>query len=553
MMSDGRKNSAGSALMQGAILAAASIFCRVIGLLYRSPLREIIGDDGNGYYSIAYNIYTIILLIASFSIPLAVSKSISARLAKGEYKNAQRIFHGALAYAVVVGTIGFLVCYFGAPILVAGREGAIPALRVLAPVIFFSGILGVLRGYFQGHSTMVPTSISQIIEQLLNAIISVGAAYLMVRHLADTTESEQLYRASMGAKGSATGTAAGVLIGLAFCIVLYAMYRPKMKRQIRRDKTEHVESYRSIMKLLILTITPVIFSTAIYNCSASIDQSIFSVILGTKGYKELDIVSMYGIFSTQFNVLINVPVSMASALSSAIVPNISANYALGNQKELQESINSAIKLNMLVMIPCAVGLTMLADPIIHLLFPTATALGGKLLTMGSITVVFYGLSTLSNGILQGLGKMNVPVMHSAIAVAVQAVLLIPILYVTNLEAYALVIAMIMFSLIMCILNARAITKYAGYRQEWRQTFVKPFIASAFMGIAAIVVYKAVFFVAQHIGNYLGNAVSVLVAIVVAVLVYMVGVVKTGAVTENEMRAMPKGTLLIKLCKKMHLM
>ena len=149
-------------------MAAASILCRVIGLLYRSPLREIIGDEGNGYYSVAYNIYTIILLIASFSIPLAVSKAISARLAKGEYRNAQRIFYGALIYAVVVGLVGFAVCFFGAPYLVT--PGAVPALRVLAPTIFFSGILGVLRGYFQGHSTMVPTSISQIIEQILYCV-----------------------------------------------------------------------------------------------------------------------------------------------------------------------------------------------------------------------------------------------------------------------------------------------------------------------------------------------------------------------------------------------
>lgn len=543
-----------SVLVQGAILAAASILCRVIGLLYRSPLREIIGDEGNGYYSIAYNIYTIILLIASFSIPLAVSKAISARLAKKEYRNAQRIFYGALVYAAIVGLIGSGVCYFGAPYLVAGSEGAVPALRILAPTIFFSGILGVLRGYFQGHNTMVPTSVSQIIEQILNAVISVVAAYLMVRSFTDiATEAQKLERASLGAKGSAIGTGAGVVVGLIFCILLYIMYRPRMKRQLQRDKTEFVESYGSIFKILIFTITPVIFSTAIYNCSASIDQSIFSMILGQKGFAEFDIVSMYGIFSTQFNVLINVPVSMSSALSSAIVPDISGNYAIGNKEALKESIESAIKVNMLVMIPCAVGLAVLADPIIHLLFPTATSLGGKLLRVGSITVVFYGLSTLSNGILQGLGKMKLPVRHAFAAVVLQGVALIPILFFTNMQAYALIMAMIIFSLTVCILNAHAIQKYAGYKQEYKKIFVRPFIASAFMGIAAWVVYKVVYMGAQHIGGYLGNAVSVMIAIIVAVLVYLVGIVKTDAVSKEEMLAMPKGHLLIRMCQKLKLM
>ena len=166
--------------MQGMILAAASIVCRVIGLLYRSPLFGIIGDEGMGYYSYAYNIYNIILLIASFSIPLAVSKSISARLAKREYINAQRIFYGALVYAVVVGGIASLIAYFGAPTFVGHQKGAALALQVISPTIFFSGILGVLRGYFQGHNTMVPTSISQIIEQILNAIFSILMAYVLI-------------------------------------------------------------------------------------------------------------------------------------------------------------------------------------------------------------------------------------------------------------------------------------------------------------------------------------------------------------------------------------
>jgi stage V sporulation protein B len=551
MSTNKKKNSV---LVQGAILAAASIFCRVIGLLYRSPLRSIIGDAGNGYYTTAYNIYTIILLIASFSIPLAVSKSISARLAKGEYRNAQRIFHGALVYAVVVGLAGFAVCYFGAPYLVAGQSGAVPALRVLAPTIFFSGILGVLRGYFQGHSTMVPTSISQIIEQMLNAIVSVLAAYLMVRSFTDvSTVALKLQRASRGAMGSALGTGAGVAIGLLFCIVLYLMYRPKVKRQMRRDRTEQVESYGNIFKILILTITPVIFSTAIYNCSASINQSFFYQIMGFRGFDEITMVTLYGIYGTQFNVLINVPISMASALSSAIVPDISGKYAIGDQEGLAESIESAIKLNMIVMIPCAVGLTVLANPIIQLLFPGSSATASHLLMAGAITVAFSGLSTLSNGILQGLGKMSLPVRHAIIAIILQEIVMVPLLFFTDLGIYALVVAMIVFSLTMCILNARAIKKYAGYQQEFVKTFIRPLIASLFMGAAAWITYQGVHMVAKYIGNYLGNAVSVMFAVLVAVLVYMVAVVKTKAVTEEEMMAMPKGYLIVRLCKKMHLL
>ena len=144
---------------------AAGILVRIIGVLYRSPVTSIIGDEGNGYYSIAYNIYAMVLLISSYSIPMAVSKVVSGKLALKQYKEAHKVFRCALIYVLIVGAIASLFTFFGASILVPDSQtNAIPVLRVLAPAIFLSGFLGVLRGYFQAHSTMMPTSISQIIE-----------------------------------------------------------------------------------------------------------------------------------------------------------------------------------------------------------------------------------------------------------------------------------------------------------------------------------------------------------------------------------------------------
>ncbi len=141
------KGEGSSFVKQAGILAAAGIICRIIGLLYRSPLTGIIGETGNGYYAPAYRYYQMILLISSYSIPSAVSKVISQRLATHQYKNAQRIFHCSIIYVVVVGGIASLFAFFGADFLIPGRAAMV--LRTLAPTIFFSGLLGVLRGYFQ--------------------------------------------------------------------------------------------------------------------------------------------------------------------------------------------------------------------------------------------------------------------------------------------------------------------------------------------------------------------------------------------------------------------
>ncbi len=158
MLSD-NNNKKQNLLFQAGILAAAGMISRVIGLLYTSPLAAIIGDEGNGYYGAAYAIYMIILLISSYSIPSAMSKIISQKLAVKEYRNAHKIFKCALIYVTIVGAVGSLFLFLGANILATGRSATV--LRFFAPTIFCFGYLGVLRGYFQAHRTMIPTSISQ--------------------------------------------------------------------------------------------------------------------------------------------------------------------------------------------------------------------------------------------------------------------------------------------------------------------------------------------------------------------------------------------------------
>ena len=546
-MSKSRKNSF---LMQGMILAGASILCRVIGLLYRSPLFGLIGKAGVGYYSVAYNIYNIILLISSFSIPLAVSKSISARLAKKEYINAQRIFYGALVYAAVVGGIASLVAWFGAPVFVG--EGAVLALKCISPTIFFSAVLGVLRGYFQGHNTMVPTSISQIIEQILNAIFSILMAYVLILPFFPS-EKITYAIASHGAAGSAIGTEVGVITGLIFCLIIYKMYHSKVKIQMRHDKTKYIESYRNILKILLMTITPVILSTAIYNCCPTIDMTLFSSILVDKGMKSFKVSELYGVFSGQYNVLINIPLAMASALTNAVIPNISGAYALGQREKMNENIQMVIKFTMMIAIPCAVGLGVLNVPINGLIFgvENGVGLGAGLLRAGAVSVVFTCMSTVSNGILQGMDKMRVPIYHAAISVCVNVVILYIGLTQTSLNTYTLVLATTGFSIAMSLLNAMSIRKYSGYRQEFAKTFLKPAFSAVLMGIVIGVIQFVIFRFLPY--GRVGFAVCLILAIPLGALVYFIGIIGTKMFTEEELRSVPKGMLIIRLAKKLRLL
>lgn len=541
----GEKNKNQSFILQAGILAAAGILCRIIGILYRSPLTSIIGDEGNGYYSAAYSIYAIILLVSSYSIPSAISKVIAQRLALREYKNAHRIFHCALIYVTVVGGIASLFTYFGARFLV--EEHSVIVLQVFAPTIFFSGLLGVLRGYFQSHKTMVQTSISQIIEQIANAVISILAAYLLMNSVQSSDKTEQ---AIHGAIGSAMGTGTGVLIALLFMIGMYLLNLKLIRKRIERDESKKLLSYQQIFGIIIFMVTPVLLSTFIYNFSTSLNYTIYTKILKNfEGYTASQIATSYGIFSGKAVVISNIPIAIASAISAAMIPNISGTYAQGDIKATHRLIERSIRITMLIAIPAAVGLFVLARPVVQLLFPQPPSidLASNLLRGLCMTVVFYSLSTLSNAILQGIGAVNKPVVNAAVSLVIQTIVLISMLVVTEGNLYSLVIATIVYSLFMCILNQISIYRVINYRNHYMKSFILPLIVSMIMGGVAFGTYHIVFEFVKS------NVISLGLSIFVALFVYFAGIIKIGVITETELTIMPKGHLMITLAKKLRLM
>ena len=541
----GDKNKNNSFILQAGILAAAGILCRIIGILYRSPLTGIIGDEGNGYYSSAYNIYAIILLVSSYSIPSAISKVISQRLALKEYRNAHRIFHCALIYVIVVGGAASLFTFFGAGLLV--EEHSVGVLRIFAPTIFLSGLLGVLRGYFQSHRTMVQTSISQILEQIANAGISILAAYLLMNSVRGTDKTNE---AIHGAMGSAMGTGAGVFIALLFMAMVYCLNKRVIRRRIEKDMTKTVLPYGQIFKIIIFMVTPVILSTFIYNFSTSLNQTLYTKILkNIYGYTSSQIATDYGIFAGKAVVISNIPIAIASAISAAMIPNISGTYAQGDKRATNQLVDRSIRTTMIIAIPSAIGLFVLARPVVQLLFPQPQSIdmAAFLLQGLCITVVLYSLSTLTNAILQGIGKVNKPVINAAIALVAQTIVLVILLFTTDLLLGSLVIATIVYSLLMCILNQRSVRQALGYRNQYMKSFVLPAIVSVVMGAVAWGTYHIMYLIVHS------NVISLIISIGVAVIVYFSGILKIGVICENELAAMPKGQLLVRITKKLRLL
>lgn len=540
-------------LAQGTILVIASFVAKAIGMIYRIPLTHILGDDGNGYYSTANEIYTIILMISSFSLPLAVSRLVAEREYAGEVKNSYKVLICSLRFAAVTGGILSILTFLLGGVItkyVMGVELASYALRVLAPAIFLFALTGVLRGFFQGHGTMVPTAVSQIIEQIINAIVSVAGAYVMLQYglkLGEKKGDAELGTA-LAAAGGTFGTVASVGVALLFMIVIYLGYRNGFKRRMKKDKTRRRESDRAIYRAITYTILPIVLSTLVYNISTIIDQGVFNHILAGMGFTQKQYATVWGIYSGKFRVLMNVPLSIASCLAPSVVPALTEAMANNDLREAGLRTCDTIRYTMVFTIPCAVGMAALARPIMMMLYGNndSLALAAGIMQSGALLTVLLALSTLTTGILQGLGEMQAPLVHAATAVAIHLGFLVLFVVKFKWNIYGVVYANIIFGLIICLLNARSIRKKLHYRQEIKKTFLVPVIAAGVMGIAAYLVHRV-------FNLFAGNTISTILAVCVGAVVYGICLVKLGGILEREIRRLPKGDLLADLLIRLNIL
>lgn len=540
----GKKNS-NTLVKNASFLMVAALISKIIGMIYKSPLSSLLGRESFACFQFAQNVYFILLMIASFSIPQAVSKIMSERIAFKRYRDAQRVFKGALLYAVIAGGIVALICVFGASILVPDSvANARLALQMLAPTIFISGILGVFRGYFQAYRNMMPTSISQIVEQIAVAVVALLMANFMVNHFAGAGE-DTLQRWS--AAGATIGTGAGVTAALLFMLFVYSVNRKTINRRIARDKVSVDESYQQVMRNIVLIVAPIILSAFIYNVNGYINGVMYTSISDFRGMDNSQVKVLYAEFGF-FMTLINIPLTLASTAPTSMIPEVSAHYATGDVKGAIEKINNATWISMLISMPASVGLAVLAKPVTSLLFPSTEGVAGQLMVLGVITVILNSTSNISNGVLQGIGRANVPMINAAISLAVDVVFLAVLLFFTNTGIYAVVIAMIVYAVVMCVLNDRALKKYLGYQNPWKYAYLPPLLATIPMGAVAFAVYKGVRFLAKSLPH--SNLLALIPSIALAAAVYFVAYLFIAKPSRQELMSLPGGTKLAVLAQKL---
>lgn len=531
-------------LVQGSILAITSILVRIIGLAYRIPMVRILGNEGIGYYGYAFEIYNFCFIISSYGMPMAVSKLVSEYTAKKHYRASVKLLFGSLIIAFLIGGLLSSIVYFFSTTIssyfFANPAISIP-LKVLAPTILISSVLGAVRGFFQGKGTMLPTAFSQIFEQLINAIISVIAAYYLTK-----SHSASINIAAYGAAGGVTGTAVGAFFGLVFMLTILLINIPYLRKQYRRDRYDQT-SLSFLIRIILATIIPVILSQILVRSNGLLSMTLFNNILNKQGFSTDVTASLYGIYEGKYLLLCNIVMGVTSAITTAMIPSLVRDKVLSSRLDVEKRIRLALKFNLIIAIPATVGLSIIGGPIIKLLFGDTEQIISQIMLVGSVAITLYTVSILFSTIIQSLYSMLIPVIINLTALLINLPIMYFLLNNTELTVFALVIGNIILPIIVIILSYIVIRFRLRVRFEILKTIIVPTISALIMGIVVFFSYKLIYDFTNK--NYL----AVLISIPLGFFVFFILELLLQGINKRELKQFPMGSKLIRLGIRLRLL
>lgn len=545
MAARAKKKSGGGFIKQAAILAAASLLVRFLGFVYRIPLTNMIGDEGNGIYASGYYIYTFLLVLSSAGLPAAISKLVSERIALKQYRNAHRVFQAALIISAILGTFFAVLLFLTAEQLAALVESkdSYYSILTLCPTLIIVAIMSVFRGYFQGMHTMVPTAISQIIEQIFNAFFSVYLAWVFLSINVPEGLTKNIPLASAG---GTMGTGIGALAGLIVVIFAYSLIRKYLLWRARRCKQPYEESKRELMGKVMQTAWPIIAGTAVFSMTNLIDMAMVMRILQDIGHTYTEAKVLYGQLSGKFVTLTTLPVTISTAIATAALPSIAASVKLKEKKQVRRKMALTYRVSMIISVPAAVGISVLGPQILMMLFPDVSD-GGMLLTVGGISIIFLALCQTSTGILQGIGHIKVPVVGAILGAITKVILNILLIRIPAINVLGAVLSTTGCYLVAGVFDVIMLSRLTGTKFDFMGSFLKPVIGSIVMAAGCIGSYNLFF---QLISS---NTIATLLAICVAIAIYGLVMLLIKGITEEDLQAVPGGGKLTRILKKLGLL
>ncbi len=500
------------------VLSIVGLICKIVGALYRIPLAWLIGDEGMGTYQLVFPTYNMLLTISSAGLPVAISRMVSFTLAKDDPRNAKRIFRIALCMLAALGLISMMLMIVMSPAL-AVRSGDVstqPGFVAIAPALLLVCIMSALRGFMQGQQNMVPTAISQLIEQVGKVFVALPLAW-------------------WGMRVSVAYAAAGVLLGTsiaegaALLYMIFVYHRQKKQFDLReQNPDEALMGGKTLVQRLLSLSIPITLGACIVPIAGFIDSGLLLNRLVDAGIERSEALGLYGRYSGYVLTLINVPTALATAIAMSLVPSISSAMAKGDGHQMRRQSALGLRLAFVVGLPCSVGMSMLSrqclDLIYHFDTPEALQITANLLSISSMTIVLFTVVQATSGILQGLRKQRIPMYTLMIGVAVKVFLNYTLIGIPQINIYGAPIASLACYTLSMLPNLYFVYKYTGMKPEVINVFGKPLAATAVM---AGVLYASMRILPS-------DGIWTLVQIVIAIVAYAVSAILVGAITKEEM-------------------
>lgn len=549
------------------IILFAQIVVKLLGIIYRLVITNIsgFGNQGNGYYQAGFNIYTLLLAISSVGIPNAISKMTSAKNAAGDYKGAHRIYKSALILFTVIGVTASALLFFGSGVLsdkVIKMKNARYVLMALAPSILFVCLSSVVRGYFVGMQNMQASSRSQILEQVFKCVLTVGIVVFMSKHTMFPDDSDM--NAAMMAAGANLATTLATVLSTIYIFGFYFRRKKGIDEKIRTSTVSSVpKPLMAMFKSILMISIPISLGSIISAVNRIVDTAtitrgievafasaipahgkIDQILNPTITQLENEAVRLAGVLSKS-DTLLNLPISMNISFATVLVPSISAALTRGEKKEASKFVSYSLLISLLIIMPCAAGFISLAHPIFKLLYPNA-ADGWQLLQLSSIALIFIALNQTISGSLQGIGKIFAPATGLLIGCVAKFILNTILIRQPSINIYGAPLGSIFCQIISFAYGYTVLSRNIPVSFSAGKYILKPLSCSAVMGIAAFLIYKALFALTAS------NIISVFAAIISAVIIYFALIFVTHTLNREEIEMLPMGDKLYRLLSRYHL-
>lgn len=508
------------------IIAIMNIIVKVIGALFKIPLNRILEEGGMGIYTASYTIYNLLFVVATAGLPVAISRMVSESITKQNYKEVHAIYKTASRLLLIVGIVGGLILLLGGGIFAkaVGSESSALAIRALAPCLFFVAIMSVYRGMFQGTGNMVPTAISEFIEAVGKLVLGLVLAYTFLP-----------MGKKYGAAGAILGVSAGAMLGAVYLVMQYRKTSKTLKEKAAQQSDSIPVKTKSLRKRLLRLAIPITIGSAVFTLASFIDLAMIMNQLKGLGFGLEEREELWGLYSGHAVTLFNLPPTIITALSISIVPAVTSAITANQPLKARATIETAIRITSLIALPCAIGMSVLSEPILQVVMGKGDA--ASMLTVLAIGVIFVTVVMVSNAILQSYGKVWKPVMHMLIGGAVKVIVNFVLVGNRDINIQGAPYGTVLCYITVAALNLVSLHKLA--RPNYGLGFViKTGIATAAMGVVAYFAYGG-------LEPKLGTTLALAVAICAAAFCYLVLLLVLRALKRQDMEMMPGSKYIIK--------